>query len=71
MRRRLAFALGAAVARAVLKRAGSPELLRRTNFRGREVTLAGGPALAAGASVGAAAGAPTLAAAAAALTAGL
>nr|WP_281906059.1 hypothetical protein [Phytohabitans aurantiacus] len=63
--------MGAAVSRAVLRRAGSPEVLRRTNFRGREVTLAGGPALAAGASVGAAAGAPTPAAAAAALTAGL
>ncbi|MEH1129222.1 hypothetical protein [Micromonospora sp. CPCC 206061] len=70
-RRLLSFALGTAVGRAVLRRAGSPELLRRTNFRGREVTLAGGPALAAGASVGAAAGAPTPAAAAAALTAGL
>jgi UDP-N-acetylmuramyl pentapeptide phosphotransferase/UDP-N-acetylglucosamine-1-phosphate transferase len=71
VRRGLAFALGAAVAGAVLRRAGSPEVLRRTNFRGREVTLAGGPALAVGASVGAAAGAPTPAAAAAALTAGL
>jgi UDP-N-acetylmuramyl pentapeptide phosphotransferase/UDP-N-acetylglucosamine-1-phosphate transferase len=71
VRRGLAFALGAAVSRAVLRRAGSPEVLRRTNFRGREVTLAGGPALAVGASVGAAAGAPTPAAAAAALTAGL
>jgi UDP-N-acetylmuramyl pentapeptide phosphotransferase/UDP-N-acetylglucosamine-1-phosphate transferase len=71
VRRGLAFALGAAVSRAVLRRAGSPEVLRRTNFRGREVTLAGGPALAVGASVGAAAGAPTPAVAAAALTAGL
>ncbi|MEQ4304420.1 hypothetical protein ABNF97_24100 [Plantactinospora sp. B6F1] len=45
--------------------------LRRTNFRGRTVTLAAGPALAAGAAVGAAAGAPSRPAGAAALVAGL
>src|SRR5439155_22602060 len=45
--------------------------LARTNFRGRTVSLAGGPALAAGASVAAAAGAGTPAGAAAALVAGL
>ncbi|GAA1585760.1 hypothetical protein [Actinoplanes couchii] len=65
--------LGALVARTVLgwvqrdPRAGE---LRRTNFHGRTVTLAGGPALAAGATVGAAAGAPTFRLAAAAVTAG-
>ncbi|GAA3781474.1 hypothetical protein GCM10022225_82350 [Plantactinospora mayteni] len=45
--------------------------LRRTNFRGRTVTLAAGPALAVGAAVGAAAGAPSRPAGAAALVAGL
>lgn len=65
--------LGALVARAVLgwvrrdPRAGE---LRRTNFHGRTVTLAGGPALAAGATFGAAAGAPTARLAAAVVTAG-
>jgi UDP-N-acetylmuramyl pentapeptide phosphotransferase/UDP-N-acetylglucosamine-1-phosphate transferase len=44
--------------------------LARTNFRGREVTLAGGPALAIGATTGAVAGAPGLRAKAAALAAG-
>jgi hypothetical protein len=45
--------------------------LSRTNFRGRSVSLAGGPALAAAASVTAAAGAGSVPAAAAALVAGL
>ncbi|MEO3926952.1 hypothetical protein ABGB07_24230 [Micromonosporaceae bacterium B7E4] len=45
--------------------------LRRTNFRGRTVTLAAGPALAVGAAAGAAAGAPSRPAGAAALVAGL
>jgi UDP-N-acetylmuramyl pentapeptide phosphotransferase/UDP-N-acetylglucosamine-1-phosphate transferase len=45
--------------------------LARTNFRGRTVTLAAGPALAVAASVSAAAGAGSVPAAAAALTAGL
>ncbi|GIF09668.1 hypothetical protein Asi03nite_72060 [Actinoplanes siamensis] len=44
--------------------------LSRTNFHGRTVTLAGGPALAAGATVGAAAGAATGRLAAAAIAAG-
>ncbi|MFI1996606.1 hypothetical protein [Actinoplanes sp. NPDC020271] len=64
---------GALVAKAVLgwvsrdpKAAG----LRRTNFHGREVTLAGGPALAAGATIGAATGAATGRLAAAVVTAG-
>jgi UDP-N-acetylmuramyl pentapeptide phosphotransferase/UDP-N-acetylglucosamine-1-phosphate transferase len=65
--------LGALVARAGLAwirrdpRAGE---LHRTNFQGRTVTLAGGPALALGATVGATVGAPSTAVAAAALTAG-
>lgn len=46
-------------------------VLDRTNFRGRTVTLAGGPALAAGASVAAALGAASPPAAAAALAAGI
>jgi UDP-N-acetylmuramyl pentapeptide phosphotransferase/UDP-N-acetylglucosamine-1-phosphate transferase len=45
--------------------------LRRTNFHGRTVTLAGGPALAVGATVGAAFGARSAAASAAAVTAGM
>ncbi|GAA2531224.1 hypothetical protein [Winogradskya humida] len=44
--------------------------LQRTNFHGRTVTLAGGPALAAGATLGAALGAPGAAAAAAVVVAG-
>jgi UDP-N-acetylmuramyl pentapeptide phosphotransferase/UDP-N-acetylglucosamine-1-phosphate transferase len=44
--------------------------LHRTNFHGRTVTLAGGPALAAGATLGAAFGARSAAVAAAAFTAG-
>jgi UDP-N-acetylmuramyl pentapeptide phosphotransferase/UDP-N-acetylglucosamine-1-phosphate transferase len=65
--------LGALAARAALAwirrdpRAGE---LQRTNFHGRTVTLAGGPALALGATVGATVGAPSTAVAAAALTAG-
>jgi UDP-N-acetylmuramyl pentapeptide phosphotransferase/UDP-N-acetylglucosamine-1-phosphate transferase len=65
---------GAWAARDALRRVRAlpaAETLARTNFRGRPVTLAGGPALAAGASVAAAAGAGTAACAAAALTAGL
>jgi UDP-N-acetylmuramyl pentapeptide phosphotransferase/UDP-N-acetylglucosamine-1-phosphate transferase len=67
------FGVGAAVARGALnwilsdpKSSG----LVRTNFRGRAVTLAGGPALAIGATAGAFAGAPGLRAKAAALSAG-
>ena len=55
--------LGAVTARAVLAWAGRDRALERTNFRGRTVTLAGGPALAAGATVGAAVGGPHRAAA--------
>ncbi|GAB1641567.1 hypothetical protein [Krasilnikovia sp. MM14-A1259] len=67
------FGTGAIVARAALAwirsdpRAGE---LERTNFHGRTVSLAGGPALAAGATVGAVLGAPSAAVAGAALVAG-
>jgi UDP-N-acetylmuramyl pentapeptide phosphotransferase/UDP-N-acetylglucosamine-1-phosphate transferase len=69
-----AFGAGAGVARVALtwiRRDPSSGRLDRTNFHGRTVSLAGGPALAAGASVGAALGAPTARAAAAAMTAGV
>lgn len=75
--RLLIAAAGAAAARVALSTwrartaTTSPEMWRRTNFRGATVSLAGGPALAAAASLAAAAGAPSPAAAAAALTAGL
>nr|WP_246278535.1 hypothetical protein [Phytohabitans rumicis] len=55
----------------MLRALGTRQELERTNFRGRTVSLAGGPALAAGASIAAAVSAPSPAAAAAALTAGL
>ena len=67
------FGIGAFAARTALAwirrdpRAGE---LERINFRGRTVTLAGGPALAAGATIGAAYGARGPAVAAAAITAG-
>ena len=67
------FGIGAFAARTALAwirrdpRAGE---LERINFRGRTVTLAGGPALAAGATIGAAYGARGAAVAAAAVTAG-
>ncbi|GID94581.1 hypothetical protein ACFQFC_35000 [Amorphoplanes digitatis] len=67
------FGIGALVARAALAWIRSDPRaaqLERTNFHGRTVTLAGGPALAAGATVAAAAGAPSAAVAAAVLTAG-
>ncbi|GAB7052153.1 hypothetical protein [Catenuloplanes indicus] len=70
----LVFAAGALAARATLtavRRSPVNPSLERANFRGRTVTLAGGPALAAGASVAAASGALSGPAAAAALTAGL
>jgi UDP-N-acetylmuramyl pentapeptide phosphotransferase/UDP-N-acetylglucosamine-1-phosphate transferase len=66
--------LGAAGARAALRGIASQKraaTLDRTNFRGRTVTLAGGPALAAAGSVTAALGAGSAPAAAAALVAGL
>src|SRR5690349_20953811 len=75
LRRALAPALGAAAARSALAGlradAATAKALERTNFRGRPVTLAGGPALAIGASVGAAAGAADVGTAAAAAVAGL
>jgi UDP-N-acetylmuramyl pentapeptide phosphotransferase/UDP-N-acetylglucosamine-1-phosphate transferase len=67
-------AVGAVVARAVLSQvraAPGARKLDRTNFRGRTVSLAGGPALAIGASASAALGAASLPAAGAALVAGL
>jgi UDP-N-acetylmuramyl pentapeptide phosphotransferase/UDP-N-acetylglucosamine-1-phosphate transferase len=70
----LVLAAGALAARAALtavRRSPVNPSLERANFRGRTVTLAGGPALAAAASVAAAVGAPSGPAAAAALTAGL
>jgi UDP-N-acetylmuramyl pentapeptide phosphotransferase/UDP-N-acetylglucosamine-1-phosphate transferase len=67
------FGVGALVARAALgwvRQDPRASELHRTNFHGRTVTLAGGPALAAGATVAAALGAPGRAAAAAAVTVG-
>ncbi|HEY0501033.1 MAG TPA: hypothetical protein VGD48_35180 [Kutzneria sp.] len=67
------FGVGAVVARGALNWIVSDQKssgLVRNNFRGRQVTLAGGPALAIGATAGAVAGAPGLRAKAAALTAG-
>lgn len=72
--RRLLLLGGALAARAVLREVRSlpaAPSLERVNFRGRTVTLAGGPALAVGASASAALGAGSPATAAAALTAGL
>jgi len=63
-------ALAARAALAWIRRDPRAGQLHRTNFHGRTVTLAGGPALAAGATLGAVAGAPSVAVAAAALTAG-
>ncbi len=69
-----AFGAGAAVARATLswirRDARVAAALERTNFSGRTVSLAGGPALAAGATVGAVLGARGAGPALAALTAG-
>ncbi|MEV4642404.1 hypothetical protein AB0J80_34150 [Actinoplanes sp. NPDC049548] len=65
--------LGALVARAALawiRQDPHSGALQRTNFHGRTVSLAGGPALAAGATLGAAAGAPGAAATAAVVVAG-
>lgn len=66
--------LGAVAAHAALRAAGSApaaKSLERTNFRGRTVSLSGGPALAVAAGVTAAAGAGDGGSAAAALVAGL
>jgi UDP-N-acetylmuramyl pentapeptide phosphotransferase/UDP-N-acetylglucosamine-1-phosphate transferase len=68
-----AFGIGAFAARTTLawiRRDPNAAKLERTNFQGRTVTLAGGPALAAGATIGAAFGAPNPAVASAALIAG-
>ena len=67
------FGVGASAARAALawiRRDPRVAELDRTNFRGRTVTLAGGPALAAGATLGAVLSAPSGRRAAAAFTAG-
>jgi UDP-N-acetylmuramyl pentapeptide phosphotransferase/UDP-N-acetylglucosamine-1-phosphate transferase len=64
-------ALTARGALRVLRGLPGAEALRRTNFRGHPVTLAGGPALAVGAATSAAAGAGSVPAAGAALVAGL
>ncbi len=67
------FGIGAALARGALnwiRRDPQAGVLTRTNFHGRTVTLAAGPALAAGATVGAVLGSPTKRIAGAALTAG-
>jgi UDP-N-acetylmuramyl pentapeptide phosphotransferase/UDP-N-acetylglucosamine-1-phosphate transferase len=67
------FGIGATVARGALawiRRDPNAGDLRRTNFHGRTVTLAGGPALAAGATVGAAFAARSPRVAAAVVTAG-
>jgi UDP-N-acetylmuramyl pentapeptide phosphotransferase/UDP-N-acetylglucosamine-1-phosphate transferase len=70
--RRLALAAGGAAAAWVALRAvPRPAAPHRTNFRGRTVSLAGGPALALAASASAAIGAPGVRAAGAALLAGL
>ncbi|MDG4798393.1 hypothetical protein [Micromonospora sp. WMMD1082] len=73
-RRLLAAGVGAAAARYALREirsAPAGPALERTNFRGRTVTLAAGPALAIGASGAAAAGAASVPAGAATLVAGL
>lgn len=72
--RLLAAAVGAATARYALReiRTAPPApALERTNFRGRTVTLAAGPALAVGAAGAGAFGATSVPAGAAALVAGL
>ncbi|GAA3451658.1 hypothetical protein [Dactylosporangium matsuzakiense] len=61
----LAGPVGGGVARAVLRALQGRPALRRTNFRGRTVSLAGGPALAVGATAGAIVHRPEHAAAAA------
>ncbi|GAB3146857.1 hypothetical protein GCM10027290_29160 [Micromonospora sonneratiae] len=72
--RLLAAGVGALAARAVLRAVtASPRAatLERTNFRGRTVTLAAGPAFSVGAAVAGALDAPSRPAAAAALVAGI
>jgi UDP-N-acetylmuramyl pentapeptide phosphotransferase/UDP-N-acetylglucosamine-1-phosphate transferase len=62
--------LAARAALAWIHRDPNAAALRRTNFHGRTVSLAGGPALALGATIGAASGARGAATTAAVLTAG-
>jgi len=69
--RLLLAAAGALAARAALRGLGTPRPLDRINYRGRTVSLAGGPALAAAGALTAAAGARTGPAAGAAVIAGL
>jgi UDP-N-acetylmuramyl pentapeptide phosphotransferase/UDP-N-acetylglucosamine-1-phosphate transferase len=73
--RRLAVAaVGALAARQALRAVAAvapPDLVHRTNYRGRTVSLAGGPAAVAGATAAATLGAGSAPAAAAALVAGL
>ncbi|MGC5019415.1 hypothetical protein [Micromonospora sp. DT47] len=72
--RLLAAAAGAAAARYALREIRTAPVgpaLQRTNFRGRTVTLAAGPALAVGASTAGALGASSVPSGAAALVAGL
>jgi UDP-N-acetylmuramyl pentapeptide phosphotransferase/UDP-N-acetylglucosamine-1-phosphate transferase len=70
VKRLLLAGLGAAAAHYALRAFSRPEL-ERQNFRGRTVTLAGGPALATSASVTGALGARSVREGAAVLTAGL
>ena len=71
MKRAILSALGAAAAQYALRAASTRPELERTNFRGRAISLAGGPALAASASVTGAMGARSVREGAAVLTAGL
>jgi UDP-N-acetylmuramyl pentapeptide phosphotransferase/UDP-N-acetylglucosamine-1-phosphate transferase len=71
VRRAVLVAAGALGARAAMRALGRPDPLDRTNFRGRTVSLAGGPALAVSASATAALGAGSRPQAAATLVAGL
>lgn len=71
MKRFVLTVVGAAAAQYALRAAMTRKDLERTNFRGETVSLAGGPALAAAASVAGALGAPSFREGAAVLTAGL
>jgi UDP-N-acetylmuramyl pentapeptide phosphotransferase/UDP-N-acetylglucosamine-1-phosphate transferase len=71
VRRAVLGALGAAAAQYALRAAAARPELERINFRGRNVSLAGGPALAASASLTGALGARSVREGAAVLTAGL
>jgi hypothetical protein len=71
VKRAILSALGAAAAQYALRAASTRPELERTNFRGRAISLAGGPALAASASVTGAMGARSVREGAAVLTAGL